>query len=125
MMTGRPMLSSSASQPGRSLAMQLARVRIKFEQIGAGNFQPGVGVDFPIRSVIVLEQRRMAVMKGQETAWHSGLTGELCGRMREEDRLFTQANHSPLAGHLVKDTRPNPEENQADRAEGSKAWARA
>ena len=104
---------SWASQPGRSFLSQVAEVDVTLEEVGAGDFQPRIGVHLALRSVIILEERGMAVVEGQEPAGHSGLAGEPGGRVREEDRLFAQADHAALAGHLVKEARPDPEREPA------------
>ena len=94
-----------------------AKIRVSLEKLGAGDFQPRVGVYLALGPVVILEERRVTVVKGQEPLGHFRFAGEPNGRMREPERLLAQADRTSLAGHLVKSARAYPEQHQEDRAD--------
>ena len=127
MMLGRPIRSSSPSQPGLSSAIRLPSSWYSAEQVGAGHLEARIGEHRPPRpvlalgAVVVLEQRGMGVVIAQEPVGHALVARELRRLVGEPDRLLSPADGSSLAGQRVELAAADPGQHARHRDEGEQA----
>ena len=93
---------------GRVLGDSLAQLLVLAEQLGAGHLEPRIGVDrapgpsSSLRAVVVLEQRRMAIVIAEEPVGHPVAAGEPRRLVGKPDRLLSPADGASLAGQRVE-----------------------
>ena len=92
--TGRPISASSTSHPGLSFCRRLLSSMYRVKKLRPRDFQPRIGVNFAIRTVVILEKRRVSVVERQEPVGHVPLAGKWPGCMGKKERIFAQADHA-------------------------------
>ena len=98
-------------------------VLITLKQLGPIHFEPGVGEDLSLGSMVILEQRRVAIMETEEPFGHLGPSGESSGLVGEEERFLAHRDRSLLPGHLVEQSRADPDQHAGDRGRGGESRA--